>query len=132
MSKKSEAKKARRKKRRAARDADWVPDAVAAQLEIAAALEYFDEHLTERGWTFHDDPDEGVFWVWPDSVADVDHEAQRADATVVMLSPDDDGEIAHVVFVGTAVDHQFYHDELFESLDVIEAYRIGDPLPVFD
>lgn len=131
MSRRSDQKKARRKKRQASRNDGWVPARVAEQLEIAAELEDFDARLTERGWSFSDDPDDGVFWIWPPSVADVDHDAERADATVVMLTPEDDGEIAHVVFVGTADDYQFNLEELFDHIDAIEAYRIGDPPPVF-
>jgi hypothetical protein len=35
------------------------------------------------------------------------------------------------VFVGTADDYQFDLEELFEHLDVIEGYRVGDPAPTF-
>ena len=35
------------------------------------------------------------------------------------------------IFVGTSADYQFNLDELFEHIDVIEAYRMGDPAPVF-
>ena len=51
--------------------------------------------------------------------------------TVVLLTPDDEGEVAHVVFVGTADDYQFNLSELFDHLDTIEAYRFGEPLPQF-
>ena len=47
------------------------------------------------------------------------------------MSADDRGEIAHVVFVGTADDYQFELKELFDHLDVIEAYRLTDPVPQF-
>ncbi|MCV7054165.1 hypothetical protein [Mycolicibacterium gilvum] len=134
MSRASEAKKARRRKRRTVRDQTWLPAGVLDELEIASQLEEFDARLTERGWVFGEEADEGsgVFWVWPDSAGDVDHDAERADATVILLSPDDGGETAHVVFVGTAADYQFNLDELFEHIDMIEAFRLGDPAPVFD
>ena len=82
---------------------------------------------------FGDETDDGsgVYWIWPASVADVDHDAGRADATVILLTPDEAGEIAHVMFVGADDDYQFNLDELFDHLDAIEAYRMGDPLPVF-
>ncbi|PRC47449.1 hypothetical protein C6A85_84900 [Mycobacterium sp. ITM-2017-0098] len=131
MSRRSDAKKARRKKRQGAREARWIPDEVAEQLAIAADLEAFDATLTERGWQFSEDDEAGVFWVWPASAADVDHDAERADATVILLTPDDGGEIAHVVLVGSSDDYQFNLDELFEHVEAIEAYRIGDPAPVF-
>jgi hypothetical protein len=133
LSRRSDAKKARRKKRQGARDGRWIPADVAEQLAIAADLEAFDTSLTERGWHFSEDADDeaGVFWVWPPSAADVDHEGESADATVILLTPDDGGEIAHVVLVGTSDDYQFGLEELFDHVDAIEAYRIGDPVPVF-
>ncbi|MCV7155201.1 hypothetical protein [Mycolicibacterium pyrenivorans] len=133
MSKRSDAKKARRRKRQASRGQNWIPERVLEELEIAAELEDFDTRLTERGWVFGEDADDevGVFWLWPASAAEVDHEAERANATVVLLTPDDGGEIAHVVFVGADEDYQFGLEELFEHIETIEAYRIGEPLPVF-
>lgn len=133
MSRRSEQKKARRKKRRAARDDAWIPTRVAEQLEIAAELEDFDARLTERGWEFSEDVDDdtGAAWYWPASEADVADEDEVVNVTVVLLTPDDDGSIAHVVFVGTAADYQFDLVELFDHLDAIEGYRLGDPMPVF-
>lgn len=134
MSRRSEQKKARRKKRRAVRDDGWIPARVAEQLEIAAELEDFDVRLTERGWEFSEDVDDetGAAWYWPPSAADVDDEDEVVNVTVVMLSPQDGGEIAHVVFVGTLEDYQFNLAELFDHLDAIEAYRLGDPMPSFE
>ena len=136
MSKRSDQKKARRRKRRAGRDEVWVPARVVDQLEIASDLEEFDAKLTERGWEFAEDDgdsaeDTGVAWYWPPSEAEVADEDEAVNATVVLLTPEDGGETAHVVFVGTSDDYQFNLDELSEHLDVIEAYRIGDPRPVF-
>jgi hypothetical protein len=131
VSRRSDQKKARRKKRKAARDQFWVPADALEQIEIAADLEEFDARLTDRGWEYSEDDEAGLFWIWRASVADVDHEAERADATVILLTPDDGGQIAHVVFVGTSDDYQFGLHELFEHIDAIEAYRIGDPIPVF-
>jgi hypothetical protein len=135
----SESKKARRSKRRAKRDANWVPEPVHGELDeqlkqIVSGLEEFDTRLTERGWTFDDDPDDdvGVIWYWPPSLAEVDDSDVCATATVVALTEAEGGEIAHVVFVGTDADHQFDLDELFDYIDTIEAYRLGDPLPNFD
>lgn len=133
MSRRSEQKKARRKKRRAVRDESWVPARVLEQLEIASDLEAFDEQLTERGWEFSEDIDDeaGAAWYWVPSEADVPDEDEVVNVTVALLTPDDDGEIVHVVFVGTADDYQFGVEEFFASLDVIEAYRLGDPIPEF-
>ncbi|BBX66952.1 hypothetical protein [Mycolicibacterium psychrotolerans] len=133
MSRRSEQKKARRKKRRAVRDDAWIPARVAEQLEIAAELEDFDARLTERGWEFSEDVDDetGAAWYWPASEADVGDEDEVVNVTVVLLTPEDEGEVAHVVFVGTADDYQFNLSELFDHLDTIEAYRFGEPLPQF-
>ncbi|MDY6999222.1 MAG: hypothetical protein SW019_21725 [Actinomycetota bacterium] len=137
MSRRSDQKKARRKKRRATRDRNWLPDDVQDRVaEIVSDLEDFDARLTERGWQFNDDPDDpddeiGVTWLWPPSYTELDDPDAGVAATVIALIEEEGGEIAHVVFVGTADDYQFGLDELFEYLDVIEAYRLGDPPPVF-
>ncbi|BBY80590.1 hypothetical protein H7I53_11415 [Mycolicibacterium pulveris] len=136
MSKRSEAKKARRRKRRAARNERWVPDAVMASLsddiETAALLEEFDQRISERGWVFDEDAsdEESALWCYPPSQADLDDD-EIADMTTIVLTAADDTDIVHVVFVGTADDYQFGFQELFECLDVIEAYRHGDPVPSF-
>lgn len=139
MSRKTDAKKARRNKRRAKRDANWVPDSALDGLDerlddVVADLEEFDARLTERGWTFDVDGDDdaGVIWYWPPSFAEVDDSDELTTATLIALVEAEGGEIAHVVFVGTDADYQFGLDELFDHLDVIEAYRFGDPLPTFD
>lgn len=138
MSKRSDAKKARRRKRQAVRGATWIPDPAREQdteervAEIVAELEDFDAKLTERGWVSGADADAvaGVIWFWPASYAEVD-DAELATATVVVLIEAEGGEVAHVVFVGSDDDYQFDLEELFDHIDVVEAYRIGDPPPVF-
>ncbi len=136
MSRRAEAKKARRRKRRAARDERWVPDSVmdsmSQDIELAAVLEQFDQRITERGWVFDEESsdDESALWCYPPSQADVGDE-DIVDMTTIVLTADDGADIIHVVFVGTADDYQFGFEELFECLDVIEAYRGGDPRPVF-
>ncbi|GFG52828.1 hypothetical protein CQY20_28645 [Mycolicibacterium agri] len=139
MSRRSEAKKARRNKRRAAKNATWLPDEALEGLderldEVVAGLEEFDARLTERGWIFDVDFDDdvGVIWYWPPSAAEVEDPDEVTAATMVALIEAEGGEIAHVVLVGTDVDYQFGLDELFDYLDPIEGYRLGDPLPQFD
>ena len=140
MSRRSDQKKARRKKRRAARDQTWLPEGMGERVaEVVADLEEFDARLTERGWQFNDpehpDDDVGVSWFWPPSFVDVDGREDDDDtmrATVIALLEDEGGEIAHVLLVGTADDYQFDLGELLENLDVIEGYRAGDPPPVFE
>jgi hypothetical protein len=137
VSRQSEAKKARRKKRQSARNEFWIPEPVHERLveevDIAAELEDFDAGLTERGWTFSDDPNDehGAIWFWPPSYVDEVDPDEVVNATVVVLVPDDGGEIAHVIFAGGQENYQFELDELFDHLDRIEAYRLGDPLPEF-
>ncbi|MGE2833001.1 hypothetical protein [Mycobacterium sp. SMC-4] len=129
----AERKKARRKKRQAAREQVWLPAGVADELQIASELEEFDARLTERGWEFSLDADDdtGAVWYWPPSEGEVADEDEVVNVTVILLTPDDGGEIAHVVFVGTSEDYQFNLEELFDHIDAIEAYRLGAPLPVF-
>lgn len=136
MSKRSDAKKARRRKRQAARNERWVPDNVMDSLTeetaTAAVLEAFDARITERGWVFDDElsDEESALWYYPPSEGDVPDE-DLVSVTTVVLTADDAADVAHVVFVGTADDYQFNFDELFECLDVVEAYRLGDPAPTF-
>ena len=140
MSRRSDQKKARRKKRRAARDQTWLPEGMGERVaEVVADLEEFDARLTERGWQFNDpehpDDDVGVSWFWPPSFVDEDGREDDDDAmraTVIALLEDEGGEIAHVLLAGTADDYQFDLDELLDNLDVIEGYRAGDPPPVFE
>ncbi|CAA0108592.1 Uncharacterised protein [Mycolicibacterium vanbaalenii] len=134
MSRKSDAKKARRRKRQAARALAFSPDDVQERVaEVVADLEGFDAQLTERGWVFSEDTDDdtGVLWFWPPSYAEV-ADPDMATATVVALIEAEGGDIAHVVFVGADEDYQFGLDEIFEHIEVIESYRAGEPLPVFD
>jgi hypothetical protein len=137
VSRQSEAKKARRNKRRAVRESNWLPDTVlddlvTTQATIAAVLEELDQQITERGWIFDDElsDDESALWSYPPSMADIADD-EVVSATTIVMSADDGGEIAHVVFVGTADDYQFELKELFDHLDVIEAYRLAEPVPEF-
>lgn len=133
MSKRSDAKKARRKKRQAGRAQTGIPGDMEERLaEIVADLEDFDAKLAERGWVFNEDGDDdtGVVWFWPPSYAEV-ADSGLATATVIALVESEGGDIAHVVFVGSDDDYQFGLDELFEHIETIEAHRVGQPLPEF-
>jgi len=136
-SKKAEAKKARRQKRMAARDAAWMPDDViadfvATQAAIATDLEAFDARITERGWVFDEDEsdEDFVFWLYEASGADIG-EDELAPVTTIWMSADEDGGIVHLLLVGTTEDSEFTPEEFFERIDSIEAYRVGDPPPAF-
>ena len=137
MSRRSQAKQARRKKRRASQNARWIPDTVldglSDDIELAAVLEELDERITERGWVFDEElsDDESALWYFIPSTAEVPDDGEVVPVTTIAMTSDDGGEVAHVVFVGTADDYQFDLEELFEHIEVIEAYRLGDPAPNF-
>jgi hypothetical protein len=135
VSRQSAAKKARRKKRQVAQDSRWIPEEVVEQLSeiqdaVVADLAEFDERITERGWTFDEEEsnDDYAVWFYEPSGAEVD---DGLPVTSLWLDAAEDGEVVHVAFVGTVAAHNFTHDELFEHLDAIEGYRLGDPLLEF-
>ena len=138
MSRRTDAKKARRNKRRAVREVNWLPDnvlddLVTTQAAIATDLEVFDQRITVRGWTFDEDEsdEDFVFWLYERSGTHVDSD-EVAPVTTIWMSADEDAEIVHLMLAGTAEESVFTSEELFEHLDVIEAYRVGDPPPAFD
>jgi hypothetical protein len=136
-SKKAEAKKARRNKRRAAWDVNWIAqdvlDDAADNLELADVLDRFDELVTLRGWVFSEEfsDEESAMWFWPPSIVEAVGDGVTPVTTIVMFA-DDDAEIANVLFVGTDEGYAFGTDELPDHLEVIEAYRHGDQLPSFN
>ena len=137
MSRRTEAKKARRNNRRVGRDANWIPqevlDEAAQNLELADVLERFDELVTQRGWVFSEEfsDEESALWFWPPSMVGTQDEGDTPVTTIVMFA-DDDAQIAHVLFVGTHEGYPVTTDELLDHLGAIEAYRLGDPRPDFD
>ncbi len=130
MSRKTEAKRARRDKRRATRDANWIPDPVLEEMvdgvELVEDLESFDTRITERGWTFDDDQsdEEFVIWFYPPSGAKVGDGFEPV--TTIWMHVAENAEFVHVILVGTAGDERMAPDEFFERIDAIEAYRSGD------
>lgn len=138
MSRQSEAKKARRNKRRATRDATWVPDTVmedlvATQAAIATDLEAFDARITERGWTFDEDEsdEDFVFWLYEPSGTEAD-EDDLAPVTTIWMSAAEDAEIVHLMLAGTAESPEFTPEQFFGHIEAIEKYRAGDPRPEFN
>lgn len=120
MSKRSEAKKARRRKRQAAKEPRWTP----AADDLAA----IDEELTERGWEFDVDhsTDEMVTWYYPPSGIDTDDESVET-VTRLWLTEDEEW---HLILAGSGeegLDYVFDAEALLEHLDAIEAYRAGGP-----
>jgi hypothetical protein len=136
VSRKSHAKQARRKKRRAAQNSRWLPDTVldglSGDIELAAVLERLDERITKRGWVFDEElsDEESALWYFIPSTAEVPDDGEVVPVTTMAMTSDD-ADVVHVVFVGTADDYQFGLEELFENLDAIESYRMGNPIPEF-
>jgi hypothetical protein len=135
-SRKTEAKKARRNKRRAARDTNWIPDAVLDEIsddvELVEGLESFDARIVERGWVFDDDQsdEEFVIWFYPPSGADVGEGLEPV--TTIWMHVAENAETVHVMLVGTADDQRLTPDEFFDRIGLVEAYRVGDPTPALD
>lgn len=120
MSKRSEAKKARRRKRQAAKGPRWSGPAD----DLAAV----DDELTERGWEFDVDhsTDEMVTWYYPPSGIDTDDESVET-VTRLWLTEDEEW---HLILAGSgeeSLDYVFDAEALLEHLDAIEAYRAGGP-----
>lgn len=125
----SDAKKARRNKRRAKREANWLPDAVLDEIsdgvELVEDLESFDKQITDRGWVFDEEEsdDEILIWFYPPSGSRVAE--GLAPVTGISLHAEEDADVVHVVLVGTADDRPTPYQEFFERIDSIEDYRFG-------
>ena len=130
MSRAAEAKKARRNKRRAKRDVNWIPDSVLDDIvddvELVEDLESFDARITERGWTFDEEQsdEEFVIWFYPPSGAEVGKGLEPV--TTIWMHVAEEAEVVHTILVGTADDQPMRPDEFFGRIDAIEAYRSGD------
>jgi hypothetical protein len=138
VSRRTEAKNARRNKRRATREVSWLPDdaleeLVATQAAIATDLEAFDARMVERGWEFDEDEsdEEFAFWFYEPSSAEVGDD-DIAPVTTIWMSADEDAEVVHLMLVGTTQDYSFTPEKFFESVDTIEAYRSGNTPLSFD
>jgi hypothetical protein len=126
----AESKKARRSKRRAKRDQNWIPDSVLEEMvggvELVEGLESFDARVADRGWAFDDDQsdEEFVIWFYPPSGAEVGEGFEPV--TTIWMHMAENAELVHVILAGTADDQPMTPDEFFERIDAIEAYRSGD------
>ncbi|WP_299558238.1 hypothetical protein [uncultured Mycolicibacterium sp.] len=138
MSRRSEAKAARRRKRRAARETVRIPKWL---FDIGARAERFDKVLLERGWTFdevHSDDGLAAWYFEPSGVADLDDEDAETVTRVWFTytvdgepGPEDFPDAVHLILVGSAEDLRFTDVDLLDALDVVEAHRAGDPVPTF-
>jgi hypothetical protein len=145
VSRNSDAKKARRKKRQVSRDVRWIPDDVKDTLddvdvELAQAVETFDEWLTTRGWTFDAEfsTETLISWFYEPSAAAVVDDAHEPVTRIWITASgadDDFPERVTAILVGTAGEDagKLYTVEpevLLAHIDSIETYRPGDAIPV--
>lgn len=142
-----QAKKARRTKRRAHRDARW--HAINTELnamaeQVAAAAKRFDAWITSRGWIIDADnaTDEVVSWVYPPSAADVSPGAEPVTRVWIAIVGEEDDFPRRVSAAVVGTDghgdgHGDGHyvlspDALVDRIETLEAYRAGGELPVLD
>lgn len=140
MSRNSQAKKARRRKRQASREATWIPEPVFEQLlaadeesdEIAAALGDIDEWICGRGWVLDtENSDDIVSWVYPPSATQFDDENLEPVTRVWITVSEDDEEVVlefGAALVGFGADDEAYAldpDGLADHIAALEAYRPG-------
>ena len=147
MSRQSDAKKARRKKRQHSRDARWIPDAVMETIvgddfddELGQAVETFDQWLVSRGWTFDSDysTETLLSWYYSPSAADVADEqvepVTRIWITLAGAGDDDFPDGVTAVLVGTGGEQGALYtvapEALLTHIEAVEAYRPGAAVPV--
>jgi hypothetical protein len=130
VSKSTAAKKARRKRRIAARNDRWLPDDLQADVEGVALIA---NQIVGRGWEFDGEfsTENFITWYYPPSGAEFADESVEPVTRIWVTDPAQ----PHVILVGSSDvakgDFTFSVDELVARLDVIEAYRSGDPQPNF-
>lgn len=148
MSRNSQAKKARRKKRQTTREARWIPAEATGALDdpaaqLLSAAEKFDEWIVSRGWTFDEENSaEGLAtWFYEPSAIEIEDEDEDEDEPVTRVwftvngGEDDFPNAVNAVLVGSDEDDgvfTFSPDLLVERVAEIEAYRPGDPRPLID
>jgi hypothetical protein len=129
VSKSTAAKKARRKRRITARNDRWLPDDVQADVEGVARIA---NQIVGRGWEFDSEfsTESFITWYYPPSGAELEDESIEPVTRIWITDPAE----PHVILVGSSEagrDYTFSVDDLVARLDVIEAYRFGDPQPTF-
>ena len=150
MSRDSQAKRARRRKRQAARDAAWLPAPVFEEVrtaetefgEIDEAIAAIDEWLAGRGWVLDSEnsADHLVSWVYPPSAAKFDDSDSESVTRIWIVVDEDDEELelsfgAALVGAGSADDQGLFlldPETLPDDIGALESYRAGSPVPVLD
>lgn len=135
MSRTSESKKARRRKRQAPRGAGRTQ----AADPVAEAVAGLDEWVTGRGWVLdaENSGDGLVSWIYPPSALDVGDDAREPVTRIWIAVEEEDDEVALVfgaVLVGAEAEgddglYPLDPEHLADDLDVLEAYRHGQPRP---
>lgn len=146
MSRKSDAKKARRRKRQAAGQASWIPAPVFEQIladddrldGIDEAVADIDEWMTQRNWVLDTDNTEVISWFYPASAMQFDDEdVEQVTRVWIALDEDDDELVIEfgALLVGFGADDEPYvldPDRLEGHIAELEAYRPGLPRPVLN
>ena len=146
MSRQSDAKKARRKKRQAGRDARWIPDQVMESIvgddfddELGQAVETFDQWLVSRDWTFDSEysTETLLSWYYSPSAIEVDDEQVEPVTRIwitVAGAADDFPDGVTAVLVGTGQGQGALYtvapEALLANIEAVEAYRPGAAVPV--
>jgi len=147
VSRQSDAKKARRKKRQAGRDARWIPDQVMETIvgddfddELGQAVETFDQWLVSRGWTFDSEYSTETLLSWyysPSAAAEVDDDQVEPVTRIwitVAGAADDFPDGVTAVLVGTGGGQGALYtvapEALLAQIEAVEAYRPGATVPV--
>jgi len=153
MSRNSDAKKARRKKRQVVRNSRWAPDAQPQQEvhdpALVEAVQTFEDWITGRGWTFDVDLSARglASWYYEPSAVESDADQDEDDGihevvtrvwfTVGENRDEDFPNRVNAVLVGTGGSEDDFTgaaysvtpDQLIDRIEVIEAYRQGDQVP---
>lgn len=146
MSRDSQAKKARRRKRRESAAGRWLPDAVldavddqadAMADDIVDAAEQFGDWLTGRGWAFDVDgaADGVVSWYFEPSAVEPETDEHEVVTRVLLTVLGEEDDFPHrviVVLAGSGPDDPVYSvapDLLVDRVVEVEGYRPGGPQP---
>lgn len=132
------AKKARRRKRQAVREAAWLPEAVLTDPAdaIDEAVAGIDDWIGARGWELDTETSAGLIsWVYPPSAVSSDDEDREPVTRMwITVAEDDDAVVLEfgAALVGSGADDEVYlldPDTLAEDVAALEAYRPGLPRP---